>query len=200
MPTSIPSSPIPIASSTAGGWRRSPDLASSSSGCSSWRPRPRPIHEYGSYLHAQHGARPAPRSYRPADCRYRAIGHVAANRAWCTARDRIVGASAGVVWAIAPWVGILGVTFFGATAVVALGAWRAAVIPGRLTGRPRGRAQRPDGALRSNGGAAVVGDARGRRQRVHAVRGRDAGLAARCPLPQARRPSASFSGALLPAV
>ena len=43
-----------------------------------------------------------------------------------------VGVSAGVVWAIAPWVGILGVTFFGATAVVALGAWRAAVIPGRL--------------------------------------------------------------------
>ena len=43
-----------------------------------------------------------------------------------------VGVSAGVVWAIAPWVGILGVAFFGATAVVALGAWRAAVIPGRL--------------------------------------------------------------------
>ena len=43
-----------------------------------------------------------------------------------------VGVSAGVVWAIAPWVGILGVTFFGATAVVALGAWRAAVVPVRL--------------------------------------------------------------------
>ena len=28
--------------------------------------------------------------------------------------------------------GILGATFFGATAVVAVGAWRAAVIPGRL--------------------------------------------------------------------
>jgi hypothetical protein len=45
-----------------------------------------------------------------------------------------VGVSAGVVWAIAPWVGILGVAFFGATAVVALGAWRAAVIPGRPAG------------------------------------------------------------------
>ena len=43
-----------------------------------------------------------------------------------------VGVSAGVVWAIAPWIGILGVTFFGATAVVAGGAWRAGVIPGRL--------------------------------------------------------------------
>ena len=40
--------------------------------------------------------------------------------------------SAGMLWAIAPWVGILGATFFGATAVVAVGAWRAAVIPGRL--------------------------------------------------------------------
>jgi hypothetical protein len=37
-----------------------------------------------------------------------------------------------VLWAIAPWTGILGVTFFGATAVVAVGAWRAMVIPGRL--------------------------------------------------------------------
>ena len=43
-----------------------------------------------------------------------------------------VGVSAGVLWAIAPWTGILGATFFGATAVVAVGAWRAAVIPGRL--------------------------------------------------------------------
>ena len=43
-----------------------------------------------------------------------------------------VGVSSGVVWAIAPWVGILGVTFFGATAVVAFGAWRATVIPGRI--------------------------------------------------------------------
>jgi hypothetical protein len=43
-----------------------------------------------------------------------------------------VGVSAGVLWAIAPWTGILGATFFGATAVVTVGAWRAAVIPGRL--------------------------------------------------------------------
>ena len=43
-----------------------------------------------------------------------------------------VGVSAGVLWAIAPWTGILGATFFGATAVVAVGAWRATVIPGRL--------------------------------------------------------------------
>ena len=43
-----------------------------------------------------------------------------------------IGVSAGVLWAIAPWTGILGATFFGATAVVAVGAWRAAVIPGRL--------------------------------------------------------------------
>ena len=43
-----------------------------------------------------------------------------------------VGVSAGMLWAIAPWTGILGATFFGATAVVAVGAWRAAVIPGRL--------------------------------------------------------------------
>ena len=43
-----------------------------------------------------------------------------------------IGVSAGAVWAIAPWTGILGVTFFGATAVVAVGAWRAGVIPGRL--------------------------------------------------------------------
>ena len=37
-----------------------------------------------------------------------------------------------LLWAIAPWTGILGATFFGATAVVVVGAWRAAVIPGRL--------------------------------------------------------------------
>ena len=43
-----------------------------------------------------------------------------------------VGVAAGMLWAIAPWTGILGATFFGATAVVAVGAWRAAVIPGRL--------------------------------------------------------------------
>ena len=43
-----------------------------------------------------------------------------------------VGVSAGMLWAIAPWTGILGATFFGATAVVVVGAWRAAVIPGRL--------------------------------------------------------------------
>ena len=43
-----------------------------------------------------------------------------------------IGVSAGVLWAIAPWTGILGATFFGATAVVVVGAWRAAVIPGRL--------------------------------------------------------------------
>lgn len=43
-----------------------------------------------------------------------------------------VAVAAGMLWAIAPWTGILGATFFGATAVVAIGAWRAAVIPGRL--------------------------------------------------------------------
>ncbi len=43
-----------------------------------------------------------------------------------------IGVSAGVLWAIAPWTGILGATFFGATALVAVGAWRVAVIPGRL--------------------------------------------------------------------
>jgi hypothetical protein len=42
------------------------------------------------------------------------------------------GVSAGVVFAMAPWTGILGATFFGATLVVAVGAWRVAVIPGRL--------------------------------------------------------------------
>jgi hypothetical protein len=43
-----------------------------------------------------------------------------------------IGVSAGVLWAIAPWTGILGATFFGATALVAVGAWRTDVIPGRL--------------------------------------------------------------------
>jgi hypothetical protein len=43
-----------------------------------------------------------------------------------------IGVSAGVLWAIAPWTGILGATFFGATALVAVGAWRTEVIPGRL--------------------------------------------------------------------
>lgn len=43
-----------------------------------------------------------------------------------------IGLSAGALWALAPWTGILGVTFFGATAVVAVGAWRTRVISGRL--------------------------------------------------------------------
>jgi hypothetical protein len=43
-----------------------------------------------------------------------------------------IGVSAGVLWAMAPWTGILGATFFGATAVVAVGAWRTDVIPGWL--------------------------------------------------------------------
>ena len=41
-----------------------------------------------------------------------------------------VGVAAGALWAMAPWTGILGATFLGATAVAAIGAWRAGVIPG----------------------------------------------------------------------
>ena len=97
-----------------------------------------------------------------------------------------VGVSAGMLWAIAPWTGILGVTFFGATAVVAVGAWRAAVIPGRLAaalvvalGGPTAlfvaTMVLPWYVMREAGAGAL-----------RLLRVGDAGLAARGPLPPAR--------------
>lgn len=41
-----------------------------------------------------------------------------------------IGLSAGALWAIAPWTPLLGVTFLGTCAVIAVGAWRTGVLPG----------------------------------------------------------------------
>jgi hypothetical protein len=40
-----------------------------------------------------------------------------------------IGLSAGALWAIAPWTPLLGALFFGSCAVIAVGAWRAGVLP-----------------------------------------------------------------------
>jgi hypothetical protein len=45
-----------------------------------------------------------------------------------------IGLAAGALWAMAPWTGMLAVTFFGATAVVTIGAWHGRVLPGWLAG------------------------------------------------------------------
>jgi hypothetical protein len=45
-----------------------------------------------------------------------------------------IGVSAGVLWALAPWTGILGAAFFGATAAVVINAWRAGMLPGWVAG------------------------------------------------------------------
>jgi hypothetical protein len=42
------------------------------------------------------------------------------------------GLSAGALWAIAPWTPILGLTFFGSSAIVGVVAWRGRVLPGWL--------------------------------------------------------------------
>jgi hypothetical protein len=43
-----------------------------------------------------------------------------------------IGLSAGAIWMIAPWTGILGATFFAGIAVIAVGAWRSGVVSGWL--------------------------------------------------------------------